>query len=363
MVQMFVKERVSIVTPVYNGEQYLLPMLDSVLGQTYSEIEMILVDDGSTDNTLQEAESYREKFAGRGYGYHIVRAEHKCAAAAINQGLPFATGEYLIWPDADDRLERDSVEKRVEFLKRHPEYQCVRTLSYYYKENTGECVRADENMENYTNQALFWDILENRTYVCCGCYMLRTEPFFKIYPKRRIPEYHVGQNFQMLLPFMYRYKCPTIPKKLYGVCVRQGSHSRIRLTREEEEERYREYEELIDEITDICGIDDRTSRDRITYWKLRRRYILAVKYRCKSQIISSCRQMRKLHWHGQISILRMVKDFTWVCLENTWVIKYMYPACRDCMNRFVKTIRRLIKKRPKQRLNQQRRNKQKRRCL
>ena len=123
MVQMFVKERVSIVMPVYNGEQYLLPMLDSVLSQTYKEMEMILVDDGSTDGTVQAAESYQDRFAARGYKYRIVCAKHKCAAAAINEGLPFVTGEYLIWPDADDRLEKDSVEKRVEFLKKHSEYQ------------------------------------------------------------------------------------------------------------------------------------------------------------------------------------------------------------------------------------------------
>lgn len=320
---MFVKERVSIVTPVYNGEKYLSVMLESVLGQTYTEIEMILVDDGSTDNTLQKAESYQGKFAGRGYGYRIVRAEHQCAAAAMNRGLPFVTGEYLIWPDADDRLERDSVEKRVEFLKNHPEYQCVRTLSYYYKENTEEFVQADENMQNYFHEELFWDILECQTYVCCGCYMLRTEPFFKIYPKRRIPEYHVGQNFQMLLPFMYRYKCPTIPKKLYGVCVRQGSHSRMRLTREEEEEKYREYEDLIDEIADICGICDEASTDRILYWKLRRRCTLAVKYRCKSQVISCGRQLRHLCKHGRVSIFRMVKDFVLICLSEFFVSRRM----------------------------------------
>lgn len=60
--------------------------------------------------------------------------------------------------------------------------------------------------------------------------------FFEIYPDGRIPVYPVGQNFQMLLPFMYRYKCPTIEKELYGVAVRRGSHSRQILTREETEE-------------------------------------------------------------------------------------------------------------------------------
>lgn len=323
---MFVKGKVSIVTPVYNGESYLPPMLDSVLGQTYSEIEMILIDDGSTDKTVQVAESYREKFATRGYGYRIVRAKHKCAAAAINQGLPFVTGEYLIWPDSDDRLERSSVEKRVRFLQKHPEYQCVRTLPYYFKQDTGKLMRADENIENYSDEELFWDLLEYRSFVCCGCYMLRTELFFSIYPERHIPEYHAGQNFQMLLPFMFLHRCPTIPEKLYGVCVREDSHSRIKLTRREEEERYQEYEDMIDEIADICHIEDEASKERITYWKVRRRYVLAIKYRCARKLIRACRE---LHQCNRLSINKIIKDFLWTILEDTWVVKDLYPLYRD----------------------------------
>lgn len=327
---MFVKDKVSIVTPVYNGEKYLSLMLDSVLEQTYSEIEMILVDDGSEDLTVRVAENYREKFAARGYGYRIVRAEHKCAAAAINRGLSFVTGEYLIWPDSDDRLERCSVEKRVRFLERYPEYQCVRTLPYYFKQGTGEPMQADENLENYSNEELFWDLLEYRSFVCCGCYMLRTEPFFSIYPERCIPEYHVGQNFQMLLPFMFLHRCPTIPEKLYGVCVRENSHSRVKLTRGEEEERYQEYEDLIDEIADICHIEDEASKERIAQWKIRRRYFLAVKYRCVWELIRAC---RGLHPCKGLSIYKMVKDFLWVVLEDTWVIKSLYPLYRDLIGR------------------------------
>ena len=54
---------------------------------------MILVDDGSADNTVEVAESYRGRFAAKGYEYHIIRAAHKNASAAINQGLPHVTGE------------------------------------------------------------------------------------------------------------------------------------------------------------------------------------------------------------------------------------------------------------------------------
>ena len=213
--------RVSIVTPVYNGETHLAKMLDSVLAQTYPDVEMILVDDGSADGTVRAAQNYSEKFEAKGYGYRIVRAEHKNASAAINRGLPFVSGEYLIWPDSDDYLEPESIRRRVDFLRQHPQYACVRSLSYYFDEETGtRSEKADEQRGDLKKLDLFWDILESKTFVCCGCYMLRTKAFFEVYPKRRIPEYDVGQNFQMLLPFMYRHQCPTIEEELYGVAVR-----------------------------------------------------------------------------------------------------------------------------------------------
>ncbi|MCI9589775.1 MAG: glycosyltransferase family 2 protein [Lachnospiraceae bacterium] len=290
--EIFIKDKVSAVIPVFNGALHLSSMLDSILGQTYSSLEVILVDDGSTDKTLEVAESYREKFVSKGYDYRIVQSEHKNASAALNRGFPYVTGEYLIWPDSDDRLEKESVETRVRFLQENPGYHCVRSLSYYFQQETGTLLPADEKTGDISKEDLFWDILEGRTYVCCGCYMLRTESFFKIYPRRRIPEYDVGQNFQMLLPFMFHHQCPTIPEKLYGVCVRPGSHSRRILTKEEEEKKYQDYERLVDEIAFICRIQDKESKERIQYWKIRRRYSLAVKFKDRKRMIGSLWKMR-----------------------------------------------------------------------
>ena len=103
----FIKDKVSVIIPVFNGERHLGRMLDSVLSQTYFWVEVILVDDGSTDHTLRVAEGYREKFEKKGYDYRIVRSKHRNASAAINCGLPYVTGEFLIWPDSDDRLEKE----------------------------------------------------------------------------------------------------------------------------------------------------------------------------------------------------------------------------------------------------------------
>lgn len=313
----FYRGRVSIVTPVYNGESHLSRMLDSVLRQTYKNIDMILVDDGSSDRTIRIAESYYDKFRSKGIGFRLIRAEHKCAAAAINQGLPYVDGEYLIWPDSDDVLEPASIEQRVLFLREHPQYQCVRSLSYYFNAETGMVSeQADEKTGDLTREDLFWDILESKTFVCCGCYMLRAESFFEIYSERHIPEYNVGQNFQMLLPFMYYHKCPTIPEQLYGVCVRPGSHSRRNLTETEELNKYRYYEELVDEIAEICHIKDKASVNRIRYWKARRRRQIAAKYQ-RSLLQASAEY--ELYRCGEAGFEQMLKNI--VLISGKWIRK------------------------------------------
>lgn len=322
---------VSIVTPVYNGEAHLSGMLDSVLNQTYPKIEMILVDDGSEDGTVHMAEAYRGKFADRGYGYHIVRAEHKNASAAINKGLSYVSGEYLIWPDSDDYLETESVRRRVDFLRQHPQYECVRSLSYYFDAVTGErSEKADEQRGELSKTDLFWDILYSKTFVCCGCYMLKTKAFFEIYPDRHIPEYGVGQNFQMLLPFTYRYPCPTIEEELYGVAVREGSHSRTALSQAQEEKKYRDYEKLIDDIAKNCQISDRESRERILCWKAQRRYKIALKYGRKKAAV---RALVWLHRCGGFRISEALKEIIWLYFVNGWVEEKIYPLYQKIVSR------------------------------
>jgi hypothetical protein len=88
----------------------------------------------------------------------------------------------------------------------------------------------------------------------------------------------------MLLPFLYRYPCPTIRQELYEVAVREGSSSRRNLTEEERIRRCKAFEQLVDEIAAICGIRDRASERRLLWWKLRRRLDLvrSAERRCQA---------------------------------------------------------------------------------
>mgnify|MGYP005765898419 CR=1 FL=1 len=317
----FLEGVVSIVTPVYNGEKHLFRYLDSVLRQTYNRLELILVDDGSEDGTIAIAESYRKRMEERGIRFRILSADHKNASAALQRGLFYVTGEYLIWPDSDDVLEQESIAVRVQFLKDHPEYQSVRSLSYYFDFETGERTAAEERRGNLKQEQLFWDVLESRTFVCCGCYMLRSKAFFEIYPDGKIPVYNVGQNFQMLLPILYRYPCPTIDTELYGVAVRKGSHSRRKLTYAETVEKYQEYENLIDDIVKICHGMCRNDRKRIQKWKLRRRLQLAFQYRQCWKAIKACGALCIL---GEGNLLSSVKRIVWMWIRNRKIVDWIH---------------------------------------
>ena len=99
--------KISVIIPVYNVEQYLRQCLDSVVNQTLKDIEIILVDDGSTDSSLSICNEYAQKDCR----IKVLKQNHKGAGAARNKGLEIARGEYLSILDSDDFFELDMLEK------------------------------------------------------------------------------------------------------------------------------------------------------------------------------------------------------------------------------------------------------------
>ena len=119
---------VSIITPCYNGEPYLKRYFEAILKQTYQHMELIFVDDGSTDRTSEIAENYREKLEDRGIRYIHLKQENRGQASALNQGLKYFTGEYLTWPDSDDVMTPECIEEKVIYLLKNPDVQMMEEL-------------------------------------------------------------------------------------------------------------------------------------------------------------------------------------------------------------------------------------------
>ena len=107
------KGLVSIIVPVYNVEKYVTAALETIINQTYKNIEIICVNDGSTDDSL----NILKKFEQRDERIIIFTQENKGLSGARNSGLKLAKGEYTYFFDSDDLLETDAIETCVKFME------------------------------------------------------------------------------------------------------------------------------------------------------------------------------------------------------------------------------------------------------
>lgn len=219
------KPLVSIITPCFNGETYLKRYFDSILNQSYPNLELIFVDDGSADRTADIAEGYREALESKGIKYIILQQENSGQAAALNRGLKYFTGEYLTWPDSDDEMTSDCIEKKVDFLEKHPEFDfCICRVEGVDEDNLKtveiyERTRTDE--KKYFEDIIF---VRNMLFMP-GAYMVRRSILEKAIPDFEIYSGPGGQNAQILLPVSYYGKLGYMDDVLYKYYIRSESHS------------------------------------------------------------------------------------------------------------------------------------------
>lgn len=105
---------ISVIIPVYNGENYLAEAIDSVLSQTYRDFEVIIVDDGSQDSTWDIIQSYGDQVRG-------IRKQNGGVATALNTGIRAARGEYVAWLSHDDRFLPEKLAVQMALLAKYPE--------------------------------------------------------------------------------------------------------------------------------------------------------------------------------------------------------------------------------------------------
>ena len=125
---------VSIIVPVYNAQTYLEKCVDSLLNQTYQQLEIILINDGSTDQSLHICEKYKKSHRN----IVIVSKTNAGASAARNTGIEQASGEWVTFVDADDWIEMNFVEALLEFA----------TLHHLKLVSAGYCTVRDSDKKN-----------------------------------------------------------------------------------------------------------------------------------------------------------------------------------------------------------------------
>lgn len=229
--------KVSLITPCYNGANYINRLLSSILYQTYSNIEMFVINDGSTDNSENIIKSYIPKFESSGKTLSLIRQENQGQGAAVNNGLKLISGDYLIWPDSDDFFASDdTIHKMVNILDKELDYSVVRTfanvLDEYNLKKIG--VHGGKRFSKKKKVDLFYDCLFgiNGFWYGAGDYMIRVNILKETYPDMNffVPSKYGGQNWQLLLPVLYKKKCYTLEEFLYNIVDRKLSHSRGQFT-------------------------------------------------------------------------------------------------------------------------------------
>ncbi|SFN78969.1 Glycosyltransferase involved in cell wall bisynthesis [Pseudobutyrivibrio sp. UC1225] len=166
--------KVSVIVPAYNVEQYLSECLDSIERQTLKEIEVIIVNDGSKDNS----EVIAKKYCNRNENYKLINRDNGGLSAARNTGMSEARGEYIYFLDSDDYLADDALEKLYKKAKEENLDQ-VRFVAYTFEDGTNDYkwTGIDEggykysgNYPNYLSGINFYkQAIDNNDYYpsCC----------------------------------------------------------------------------------------------------------------------------------------------------------------------------------------------------
>lgn len=117
---------VSIVAPCYNAEKYLEDAIKSIFAQDYPNFEVIIVDDGSSDNSIALLKQLQQT-----HDFQLYSQANQGVSAALNHGLRYAKGDYVSTPDLDDIMLPESLRIRVDYLDQHPKVGCVGALIIY----------------------------------------------------------------------------------------------------------------------------------------------------------------------------------------------------------------------------------------
>lgn len=129
---------ISVVIPVYNIEKWVGKCLSSLIKQSYTDLEIIVVNDGSTDDSLTICEQYQKK-DGR---IKIISQKNKGLSAARNAGIVNAQGEFIFFVDGDDYLRENAIELAYEAIQKECADMCI--LQYEYVGDSGEIVHKNE---------------------------------------------------------------------------------------------------------------------------------------------------------------------------------------------------------------------------
>lgn len=238
------KPEISIIVPVYNVESYLVRCIDSILNQSFRNFELILVNDGSTDDSLNIC----KKYLNIDKRIKLISQANKGLSAARNTGLKYASGDYICFVDSDDFVEKDYL---LLLLKSIEKYNSDISMCEYYltndkgKQYSVEKFNEPQNIITLSGKEVF-------SYFYKDNYVPNVVAWNKIYKKRLFDsvKYDEGYYYEdelIALPLFYEVrKVSLVRTPLYNYVQRQNSIIHTPLTLKKAKDRIVMYKKRVE---------------------------------------------------------------------------------------------------------------------
>lgn len=216
---------ISVIVPIYNAEKFLHYCIDSILNQSFVDFEILLVNDGSTDNSGRICDEY----AGMDTRAKVIHKQNGGVSSARNAGIEAAKGEYICFVDSDDYLESNYLKELVETKKKYPDFDNVwcgfQTVEDYLKSNINTVASEYNKDYSFSNLSSIMDLCEK---------WLVQMPWNKLFLTKTIkensiifpPELSLGEDYIFNLRYLdcTNGKIVVINKPLYDY-LRDGKES------------------------------------------------------------------------------------------------------------------------------------------
>jgi len=213
---------VSVIVPVYNSTAYLDRCMEAILSQTYDNLEIILVDDGSTDDSWTLCNQYAAK-DGR---VKCIHKENGGSSSARNTGIKEACGEYICFCDSDDYYEKDIIEKLSEVFDKNKDAviaQCMAVCRNEDGELESGPLKDSGKIVKETNTEYFRELLLHLGDSSFCTKMIKAD-FMK---KFSFNEGRLNEDFELLVYMLREFDCIyTYEVTLYNIILRFGSNTR-----------------------------------------------------------------------------------------------------------------------------------------
>ena len=224
--------KVSVITACYNGARFIDDWADSLLRQTWDNVEIFFVNDGSTDDSEEKFLAVRPKLEARGFTVDYTRQENQGIGPATNVGLRKMTGDYFMIYDVDDLLEPECFSHRVAFLASHPDcsllltdgwcaYDGAMDVKYPHQHLSPHLVSMEQEEE-----WIFEKVLLGERGSATQAYMHRTKHYLEANPSRTIYPSPYFQDGMLVLLNSYHHNCGFLAEKLFTQRISKGSHSK-----------------------------------------------------------------------------------------------------------------------------------------